>query len=492
LQDNQWKEECEPSDPLKPLFNFASYYLSAAGKNWSSSDYWTKAYKTEETRRIGLEATLQDLKTKLQHAEAEYWKSAKRVEELQETFHATVTARTAELRAEAEKQKNKYGKTIHDQRVYYTKDNQKLQQIIDSIDDTHQATLKSQEKKHSDAVRRLKDQHAKDMDRQRLDHEAQVQEMTKAHEKQLVQARLDREQALVQQKKSHQQDVLDMERRVVSLESSLVDNSDDFRPATDDSLKFKYQQLKLAVETITYNLGAVAIPPNSQLDPGSFLEKEGKTETRFLLQSILWEHIKDGFFSSPFGLGALGTGDGKKKLLDLYVAYRSLFDTDPSTGKPLSTLQHLTPPSLTLPPPSRIFPHNPSFQHRPLPHLQRSQPLALRNLPIHPRRRPPQTRQRQQQHQIPTATTTRSSHRERPQVPLPREPRPRPHHSPRPAHPGKHRRHPGLHRRHRRTPRQHGGGIGAGAGRAARRAGAGNVGARGAGADWAVGVCGLL
>ncbi|KAK4135769.1 hypothetical protein BT67DRAFT_376379 [Trichocladium antarcticum] len=203
------------------------------------------------------------------------------------------------------------------------------------MDEKHQTALQTQETKHLDAVRRLNDQHTKEMESQRLVQEAQVQKLQQALETQVAQKRLEIDQALVQQKRLHQQDVMDMEKRVMSLESSLVDNSDDFRPATDDSLKAKYQQLKLEVETITFNLGPVNIPLDSELDPDRFLEKEGKTETRFLLQSIIWARIKDGFFSSPFGLGALGTSDGKKKLLDLYVAYRNLFDLEPPPSGPL-------------------------------------------------------------------------------------------------------------------------------------------------------------
>ncbi|KAK3990736.1 hypothetical protein QBC44DRAFT_238360, partial [Cladorrhinum sp. PSN332] len=121
---------------------------------------------------------------------------------------------------------------------------------------------------------------------------------------------------------AHQRHISELLERIKSLESSLVDNSDDFRPATDDSLKNKYQSLKLTIDTITFNLGAITFPPGSRLDQGRFMEREG--EGVYLLQSIIWERLQHGFFSLPFGLGALGPGEGKKRLLEMYVAYRRL------------------------------------------------------------------------------------------------------------------------------------------------------------------------
>ncbi|KAK4225798.1 hypothetical protein QBC38DRAFT_367931 [Podospora fimiseda] len=121
---------------------------------------------------------------------------------------------------------------------------------------------------------------------------------------------------------AHQEHISKLLERIESLESSLVDNSDDFRPATDDSLRNKYQAIKLTIETISFNLGAITFLPGTRLDPGRFMEREG--EAVYLLQSIIWERLQEGFFSLPFGLGSLGPGEGKKRLLEMYVAYRRL------------------------------------------------------------------------------------------------------------------------------------------------------------------------
>ncbi|GAB1312768.1 hypothetical protein MFIFM68171_02978 [Madurella fahalii] len=95
----------------------------------------------------------------------------------------------------------------------------------------------------------------------------------------MEQLAVDHDEELMQRDAQHQQDLIDFQERIKSLESDSVDNSDDFRPATDDSLK-----------------------------------------------------IKEGFISSPFGLGALSPRDGKKKLLDCYVALLKLHGPEPFTG----------------------------------------------------------------------------------------------------------------------------------------------------------------
>ncbi|KAK4163680.1 hypothetical protein QBC43DRAFT_212382 [Cladorrhinum sp. PSN259] len=147
------------------------------------------------------------------------------------------------------------------------------------------------------------------------------------------------DQSLRERDELHRQHTSELLERITSLESSLVDNSDDFRPATDDSLRNKYQSLKLTIDTITFNLGTITFRRGTTLDPGGFLEREGKGEEVYLLRSIFWERLQQGFFSLPFGLGALGSGDGKKKLLDMYVAYRRLSGIEPPLAVPQSVEQ---------------------------------------------------------------------------------------------------------------------------------------------------------
>ena len=85
-------------------------------------------------------------------------------------------------------------------------------------------------------------------------------------------------------------------------------------------------KLKVAVEVIAepFNLGVVAIHPGSGLDPNGFLQRETGMQ-RHLLRSLVWARIVDGFFSAPFGFGALGDGTGKQMLVDLFLHWRKLF-----------------------------------------------------------------------------------------------------------------------------------------------------------------------
>lgn len=151
------------------------------------------------------------------------------------------------------------------------------------------------------------------------------------------------EESGTKQDEIHRQYTSELLERITSLESSLVDNSDDFRPATDDSLRNKYQNLKLTIDTITFNLGTITFPRGTRLDPGGFLERDGKGAEVHLLRSIFWEKLEQGFFSLPFGLGALGPGDGKNRLLDMFVAYRRISGLEPPgiTDLPIFSLHVL-------------------------------------------------------------------------------------------------------------------------------------------------------
>jgi hypothetical protein len=137
------------------------------------------------------------------------------------------------------------------------------------------------------------------------------------------------DQGLRERDALHEQNVVDLKEKIISLESDLVDNSDDFRPATDEALKIKFRDLKLNVETITepFNLGVNTIPHSTGLDPDGFLARE-KGQLRFLLRSLVWEKLIDGFFSAPYGFGALGSRDGKRMLGDIYRAWIRIFDSN--------------------------------------------------------------------------------------------------------------------------------------------------------------------
>ncbi|KAK3343608.1 hypothetical protein B0T25DRAFT_463207 [Lasiosphaeria hispida] len=174
------------------------------------------------------------------------------------------------------------------------------------------------EDKHLAALRKERELHADELEAKQLEFERGVRERDRQHE----------------------HNIIDLREKIISLEGDLVDNSDDFRPASDDSLKSKYRELKLVVETITepFNLQISGVPRTTRIDPDGFLAREGKNQLRFLLRSIVWEKVMDGFFSAPLGFGALGSGSGKKLLVNLFQHWRKIFDANP-TAAPVGNYQ---------------------------------------------------------------------------------------------------------------------------------------------------------
>ncbi|KAK4188861.1 hypothetical protein QBC35DRAFT_355502, partial [Podospora australis] len=99
-------------------------------------------------------------------------------------------------------------------------------------------------------------------------------------------------------------------------------------------LKSKFHDLNLAIEVVTepINLGDIALPQGSQLDLYRVLERDGMGAIRFLLRSIIWDEVMDGFFSAPFGFGVLGSGHGRNRLFQLYSSWRRVLDEDDATS----------------------------------------------------------------------------------------------------------------------------------------------------------------
>lgn len=222
-----------------------------------------------------------------------------------------------DLQRELKEQNSKYGREMNKQHEYY-----------EGVRKRHEAEVETLKKEHKEALQQVT--------RQR-DEEVKLQQI--AFDENLVKSRLHYEEQVKGQRQAHElalkNNAVHLQEKINSLESDLVDNSDDFRPATDDSLKTSYGKLKVTVEQITepFNLGVVAIPQNWRLDPDNFLGREGKGQTRVLLRSIVWAKLMDGFFSSPFGFGSFGSGSGKTLLVELYSAWRKLFDDGPSTSE---------------------------------------------------------------------------------------------------------------------------------------------------------------
>jgi hypothetical protein len=178
-------------------------------------------------------------------------------------------------------------------------------------------------------LRRIRDEHRSAFDQQQTDHAWTVQNQRDQYEQELMNQRSAYEQEL-------QRKEVECAQRIASLEADLLSNSDDFRPATDDVLKVKYRKLKLLIDTITdpFNLGASGVTHlSNRVDPTNFLPREGNKFLRFLLRSIIWGIVMDGFFSLPFGFGALGPDSGRQQLLDVYRAWLRLYTAGNDAGK---------------------------------------------------------------------------------------------------------------------------------------------------------------
>ncbi|KAK0615160.1 hypothetical protein B0T17DRAFT_497746 [Bombardia bombarda] len=167
------------------------------------------------------------------------------------------------------------------------------------------------------------------------DTKTQLEALLAQHQDELDQQSIKYEKYLDRQSAQYKAQIVEtvaqMKDRIRSLEADLMEKPDEFRLVSDRTLKDRYRQLRLLVETISepFNLGIKSLGSNvDQLDPTQFLARAGKNQTRFLLRNIFWTKIIDGFFSAPYGFGAFGSGGGKKMLFDLYCTWQRLFDAD--------------------------------------------------------------------------------------------------------------------------------------------------------------------
>jgi len=162
----------------------------------------------------------------------------------------------------------------------------------------------------------------------------EINDLQKRDQRQLQQMEEDHSQTLRRREEQKKQNGIHSRDGIVSLEGGLVEESHDFRPATDGSLKTRYGHLKLAVEAITdpQTLGIRTMPQSARLDPTGFLRRQ-RGALPHLLRSLVWSRLMNGFFSAPFGFGALGAESGKSALLDLYHAWRKVFDADWVSGR---------------------------------------------------------------------------------------------------------------------------------------------------------------
>ncbi|KAK3951894.1 hypothetical protein QBC32DRAFT_238215 [Pseudoneurospora amorphoporcata] len=226
-------------------------------------------------------------------------------------------------------QKDGYARKMEEQRLYYQGRIDSLNTKLADQAQAHQVELAQATQELKDAMSALRSTHQQELNRLETESNEQISALQTAHNQEIATKQKKHDQKVQRLNKEHARNVVDLREKVQSLENDLVMGSnDDFRPATDDSLKMQYGQLKLCINMVTEpnNLGISGVPRNlGKLDPTRFLEREGKNQLRFLLRSVVWQKIVEGFFSEPFGFGALGSkGEGREVLRKVVDGWRGL------------------------------------------------------------------------------------------------------------------------------------------------------------------------
>jgi hypothetical protein len=132
---------------------------------------------------------------------------------------------------------------------------------------------------------------------------------------------------------SHTQETSRLENEIKTLVGQLLVNQTDSQAWPDDKLRIKYRHLQQLIESVA---SSNAIPQNqllsTHLDPTNFLTRVGGSNSNFLLRSAIWAILQEQSFSAPFGFGALGPGEAQKELMNVYFAWRKIFDRPARTG----------------------------------------------------------------------------------------------------------------------------------------------------------------
>ncbi|KAK3317052.1 hypothetical protein B0H66DRAFT_605313 [Apodospora peruviana] len=231
----------------------------------------------------------------------------------------------------------KENRILRDEVVVSRKDQESMRYDLERKLKGQMENAEKLETKWKHEMQQLKDRHAQEVqnlrmqtDRQRHQYEGQLMEKDRKFVENLEGYQSDFRKEADRLAAQHHRNTVHLKERIVSLEGSLVDNIDDLRPSFGgDSLKIKFRNLKLKVETITepFNLNLVSSGGSvEELDPTGFLAREGKNQMRFFLRSLCWSTIIEGFFSAPFGFGAFGRGEGRQLLINLYCTWQRLFD----------------------------------------------------------------------------------------------------------------------------------------------------------------------
>jgi hypothetical protein len=229
---------------------------------------------------------------------------------------------------------------------------------IEKLNREHQATDHQLQKvshdnetmanKHTDEIARTMESHSRQMTDEKRKHDSQLLAQQVKYDRDIGQER--QNQASQKQQydlrietllATHETQVKKLVggHRVEStkLVRQLLVNQKDDQAWTDDVLKLKFMKMRLLIETVTAPRNKeFLVPPNQELgnhlDPSNFIRHEGRSKSHFLLKTIIWAIIKDQFFSAPFGFGTFGSHGSQTLLMEVYYAWRELFEETIGTG----------------------------------------------------------------------------------------------------------------------------------------------------------------
>ncbi|EAA33991.1 hypothetical protein GE21DRAFT_3742 [Neurospora crassa] len=340
-EDDYLREKMHRQE-VEDLVDEKSRQLRVAEDDLRGLQSKVKEYSRRATELEARESSLRNNLSRLERENKELHKrcenqkvlseaAIKRVQRENEDNVAQLRQIAADHVSQMRAQKEEYAQKMQDQRMYYEGQVKSLHQQLAGQSQSHETQLAQATEDLQDTIDNLRSQHTEELSRMESAFSEQIAALQTAHSQQIAAQQKKHEQDIQRLNKKHARNVVDLREKVQSLENDLVGNNDDFRPATDDSLKIQYRQLKLCIDMVTepINLGISGVPRNlGKLDPTRFLEREGKNQLRFLLRSVVWQKIVEGFFSEPFGFGALGKGEGREVLRGVVEGWRGLCGYD--------------------------------------------------------------------------------------------------------------------------------------------------------------------
>ncbi|KAK4654032.1 hypothetical protein QC762_400530 [Podospora pseudocomata] len=216
------------------------------------------------------------------------------------------------LKAEYEVEKSAMTQQVHGLKAEQKHQARRYEEQIQRLKD--ESTVRLQELRHRYQI---------ELESQAAKYKTEIGHRMEESDAKMAAYMMDRDEQAAREREQY-------ERQIADLKQVLMERPGEFdlRLVSDRSLKEEYRALKRSVDTITFNLGPITIDRN--IDEASFLEREGKGQERLFVKALIWAMILDGFFSAPYGFGALGPGGNGGPLFELYRSWKGIVEGDGS------------------------------------------------------------------------------------------------------------------------------------------------------------------